>query len=60
MLTPDLTLGDSKAIGWGWLWEAFRLLLLLSRFSRVQLCVTPWTTAYQLHLWDFPGKSSDS
>ena len=23
------------------------LLLLLSRFSRVQLCVTPWTAAYQ-------------
>jgi len=22
-------------------------LLLLSRFSRVQLCVTPWTAAYQ-------------
>ena len=25
----------------------FRLLLLLSRFSRVRLCVTPWTAAYQ-------------
>ena len=24
-----------------------QLLLLLSRFSRVQLCATPWTTAYQ-------------
>ena len=23
------------------------LLLLLSRFSRVQLCATPWTAAYQ-------------
>ena len=23
------------------------LLLLLSHFSRVQLCVTPWTAAYQ-------------
>ena len=23
------------------------LLLLLSRFSRVQLCATPWTEAYQ-------------
>ena len=23
------------------------LLLLLSRFSRIQLCVTPWTAAYQ-------------
>ena len=24
------------------------LLLLLSRFSRVQLCATPWTAAYQV------------
>ena len=23
------------------------LLLLLSRFSRVRLCATPWTAAYQ-------------
>ena len=26
------------------------LLLLLSRFSRVQLCATPWTAAYQAPL----------
>ena len=26
------------------------LLLLLSHFSRVRLCVTPWTTAYQAPL----------
>ena len=27
--------------------------------SRVQLCVTPWTAAYQfLCPWDFPGKST--
>ena len=26
------------------------LLLLLSRFSRVQLCMTPWTAAYQAPL----------
>ena len=26
------------------------LLLLLSHFSRVRLCVTPWTTAYQVPL----------
>ena len=26
------------------------LLLLLSRFSRVRLCVTPWTAAYQASL----------
>ena len=25
----------------------FYLLLLLSRFSHVQLCATPWTAAYQ-------------
>ena len=27
-----------------------KLLLLLSRFSRVQLCATPWTAAYQAPL----------
>ena len=27
--------------------EELLLLLLLSRFSRVRLCVTPWTAAYQ-------------
>ena len=26
------------------------LLLLLSRFSRVRLCATPWTAAYQASL----------
>ena len=26
------------------------LLLLLSRFSRVQLCATPWTAAHQIPL----------
>ena len=26
------------------------MLLLLSRFSRVQLCVTPWTAAHQAPL----------
>ena len=30
------------------------LLLLLSRFSHVRLCVTPWL----LRPWDFPGKST--
>ena len=28
--------------------EELFLLLLLSRFSRVRLCATPWTTAYQV------------
>ena len=30
--------------------EKTLLLLLLSRFSRVQLCVTPWTAAHQAPL----------
>ena len=35
------------------------LLLLLSRFSRVQLCVTPQTAAYQApRPWDSPGKNT--
>ena len=35
------------------------LLLLLSRFSRVQLFVTPWTVAHQASLsMDSPGRST--
>ena len=35
------------------------LLLLLSRFSCVRLCVTPQTAAIRLpHLWDSPGKNT--
>ena len=35
------------------------LLLLLSRFSRVQLCATQWTAAHQApHPWDSPGKNT--
>ena len=35
------------------------LLLLLSRFSRVQLCATPQTAAHQAsHPWDSPGKNT--
>ena len=36
------------------------LLLLLSRFSRVRLCVTPWKVAYWglLCPWDFPDKNT--
>ena len=30
--------------------KQLRTLLLLSRFSRVQLCATPWTEAYQASL----------
>ena len=38
----------------------FKLSLLLpSRFSRVRLCVTPWTAAYRLLCpWDSPGKNT--
>ena len=31
-------------------WRSSILLLLLSRFSHVRLCVTPWTAAYQASL----------
>ena len=32
---------------------------MLSHFSRVQLCVTPWTAAHQAPLsWDSPGKNT--
>ena len=35
------------------------LLLLLSRFSRVQLCATPQTAAHQASRpWDSPGKNT--
>ena len=35
------------------------LLLLLSRFNRVQICAIPWTAAYPAPLsMDFPGKST--
>ena len=34
-------------------------MLLLSRFSRVQLCATPWTAAHQAPCpWDSPGKNT--
>ena len=33
-----------------WLGKAGELLLLLSRFSRVRLCVTPQTAAHQAPL----------
>ena len=35
------------------------LLLLLHRFSRVQLCATPYTAAHQASCpWDSPGKNT--
>ena len=37
----------------------FLLLLLLRRFSRVQLCATPLTAAHQASCpWDSPGKNT--
>ena len=36
-----------------WKWKVKVKLL-----SRVRLLVTPWTAAYLLHPWDFPGKST--
>ena len=37
----------------------FMLLLLLSRFSHVQLCATPKTAAHQApRPWDSPGKNT--
>ena len=43
-----------------WLSEpAFLLLLLLSHFSRVQLCATPEKAAHHIpHPWDFLGKNT--
>ena len=39
--------------------KLFLLLLLLSRFSRVQLCATPETAAYQApRPWESPGKNT--
>ena len=35
------------------------LLLLLSHFSHVRPCATPWTAAHQApHPWDSPGKNT--
>ena len=38
---------------WVYLWAFYLilLLLLLSRFSHVQFCATPWTAAYQAPLF---------
>ena len=59
MVQMNLFAGQDKDtdrwMGWGWEvgeinWESgidIHTLLLLSRFSRVQLCATPQTTAYQ-------------
>jgi len=42
-----------------WLGKAGELLLLLSRFSCVQLCATPQTAAHQApRPWDSPGEDT--
>ena len=42
-----------------WTQQRKELMLLLSRFSRVQLCATPKTAAHQAtHPWDSPGKNT--
>ena len=42
-------MGNAEELEW-------LLLLLLSRFSRVQLCATLETAAHCSHPWDSPGK----
>ena len=40
-------------------YNSWLLLLLLSRFSRVRLCVTPERAAHQAPCpWDSPGKTT--
>ena len=41
-----ICLGKPRIYIWHEVWIIL-LLLLLSRFSRVRLCATPWTAAYQ-------------
>ena len=44
---------------WGHKQSDMLLLLLLSCFSCVRLCATPWTVAHQApHPWDSPGKNT--
>ena len=52
MLRTWSQLSEETCPGWGWTRHGarvnvFGLLLLLSRFSRVRLCATPLTAAYQ-------------
>ena len=60
-LAPGHTAGDGVASSSG-LVSVSTLhpsACLLSRFSRVRLCSTPWAAALQLLcLWDFPGKNT--
>ena len=45
--SPALQAGDLPTELWGKPFSLLLLLLLLSRFSCVRLCVTPWTAAHQ-------------
>ena len=48
--TPELSHWDSLDATWVWTWTQWiklSLLLLLCRFSRAQLFMTPWTAAHQ-------------
>ena len=52
--TQTGALYQPRGVGWGGRWREVQkggdicmLRLLLSRFSRVWLCTTPWTAAYQ-------------
>ena len=60
-LNWTLCLGSQKAIRYqpGLCYPLRLLLLLLSCFNRVQLCVTPETAAYQApHPWNSSGKNT--
>ena len=51
--------GKSTGVGSHCVLHCGLLLLLLSRFGRVQLCATPYTAVHQLPCpWDSPGKST--
>ena len=54
---------QARVLEWGAIafsiWSKLLLLLLLSRFSRVQLCATPQTAAHQApRPWFSPGKNT--
>ena len=38
--------------------SAWKWKVKVKSLSRVRLCETPWTGAYQVRPWDFPGKST--
>ena len=55
---PILKMEDKHLIVRSTMWSIY-MLLLLSHFSRVQLCATPETAAHQApRPWDSPGKNT--